>query len=269
MPGKKCEPGCTCGRHSAEFKAKVAEASKQRAALLTAEDKTERGRKAWANTSEDKKYARDHSPNRKCKPGCTCPKHTPEFKAKLQASAREQYIREGGSEGRSKQTKEVWAKRTQQERSAIGAKILAKKGRMVWSPEIVRKRAEACKATWAKKTLEERRAHLGPALSARGRQATNLEFDVASVLEFLGYEYEYNHLVTELSIVVDFYIEAVNLMIEADGKYWHTKPGIPEKDQKRDDDLINLGYKIIRIKEEDVKTDPIKAVSRAILSAIN
>lgn len=49
----------------------------------------------------------------------------------------------------------------------------------------------------------------------------------------------------------DFYLPNRNLIIECDGEYWHRNK--IEHDQRRDEILKNLGYKILRLSEENIK----------------
>jgi very-short-patch-repair endonuclease len=51
--------------------------------------------------------------------------------------------------------------------------------------------------------------------------------------------------------VVDFLVGTT--VIECDGVYWHTLPGTPEKETKRDAKLNALGYTVIRISDEEMK----------------
>lgn len=49
----------------------------------------------------------------------------------------------------------------------------------------------------------------------------------------------------------DFYLPNRNLIIECDGEYWHRNK--TEHDKKRDQVLKDLGYKILRLSEENIK----------------
>jgi len=53
--------------------------------------------------------------------------------------------------------------------------------------------------------------------------------------------------------VVDFYLPYFKLIIECDGDYWHSKPETISKDKKRDEFFISLGYRILRLKEHEIK----------------
>ena len=54
---------------------------------------------------------------------------------------------------------------------------------------------------------------------------------------------------------VDFYVPSRNLIIEADGTYWHSRPETIERDAKRDTYLKGLGYVIFRIPQETLENE--------------
>jgi len=43
-----------------------------------------------------------------------------------------------------------------------------------------------------------------------------------------------------------------NLIVEADGNYWHNIPGRKEKDLIRDKKLKTMGYEVVRFWEADI-----------------
>jgi len=55
--------------------------------------------------------------------------------------------------------------------------------------------------------------------------------------------------------IVDFYCHEIRVIIEIDGGV-HDHPGQVEWDAKRDQRLEELGYKVLRITNEDVLTQP-------------
>jgi len=63
-------------------------------------------------------------------------------------------------------------------------------------------------------------------------------------------------------IYVDF--KCGNAIIEFDGSYWHSFPSIIEKDKRRDLFLISLGYKILRIPEEEYLKNKEKVIKKCI-----
>jgi imidazole glycerol-phosphate synthase subunit HisF len=54
--------------------------------------------------------------------------------------------------------------------------------------------------------------------------------------------------------IADFYCHKANLIIELDGSI-HNKPEVKENDKNRENDLISMGYKIIRFTNNEVIKD--------------
>lgn len=54
-------------------------------------------------------------------------------------------------------------------------------------------------------------------------------------------------------VIVDFYIPKVNLILEADSVYYHTKPGRQERDKIRAEKMKALGYKVLRFWDYELK----------------
>ena len=63
------------------------------------------------------------------------------------------------------------------------------------------------------------------------------------------------HYVTSARIdrfIVDIYVPSRMLVIECDGAYWHTRPGMPERDILKTNRLITLGYTVLRLPEAQI-----------------
>ena len=54
--------------------------------------------------------------------------------------------------------------------------------------------------------------------------------------------------------IADFYCHKIKLVIEADGSI-HNKPEVKEYDEKRENDLINSGYYILRFTNSEIMND--------------
>ena len=62
---------------------------------------------------------------------------------------------------------------------------------------------------------------------------------------------------------LDVYIPSLKLCIECDGIYFHTLPGVPEKDRKRDKYLKdNFGIETLRITDEELNTNKKQVIAR-------
>ena len=81
------------------------------------------------------------------------------------------------------------------------------------------------------------------------------------VLEFVKTIYKgeisENHkgLFPNKNMELDIYLPSLNLGIEFDGDYWHSKEGAQERDERKNQLCEEKGIHLIRIKEEDWDTD--------------
>ena len=81
---------------------------------------------------------------------------------------------------------------------------------------------------------------------------TSIERAVAARLAYIGFDFipeapfgPYN---------VDFLIPSMMCVIEADGDYWHSRPGVKARDARKDIYLAELGYRVWRFPEHDIKS---------------
>ena len=51
---------------------------------------------------------------------------------------------------------------------------------------------------------------------------------------------------------MDAYIPSLNLIIEADGTYWHQMEHVKNKDRAENAYLKKCGYKLLRLSEEEI-----------------
>jgi len=129
----------------------------------------------------------------------------------------------------------VWAKRSQQDRERITAPMqLVTKDRL------------------AQLTLIERDSYFSALVrSARVTRPTSIERSVAAVLGAVGVEYVPQHSIGRY--VVDFFVPSKALVIEADGDYWHSKPSVRARDEKKDAYLRLSGCTVLRLSESAIK----------------
>lgn len=97
------------------------------------------------------------------------------------------------------------------------------------------------------------------------KKNTNIEILLRKKLEYLGIKFK-EQVAIERICVVDFLI-CNNIVINADGDYWHSLPKMIEKDKRQDKELNKLGYKIIRLKGSKIIND-IKGCASIITEAI-
>jgi very-short-patch-repair endonuclease len=53
----------------------------------------------------------------------------------------------------------------------------------------------------------------------------------------------------------DFYLPSLNLIIECDGDYWHSREDMKRRDRAKDAYAKKCGYRLVRIKEHEIKTN--------------
>jgi very-short-patch-repair endonuclease len=174
----------------------------------------------------------------------------------------EQAEREG-HERRSAQVAAVWDNRTKEERDEIARKAIAAGRKTRHSPERRRISAQRLRDRWEVMTQEQKDPQIKRLLTGRGKKATEIEIAVAAVLDVLNIPYEFEFFLDRF--VVDFYIPSLNTVIEADGEYWHRSLETQAKDQERDARLTRLGYRVVRLSEQAIKEDALKAVVHGLL----
>ena len=65
--------------------------------------------------------------------------------------------------------------------------------------------------------------------------------------------------------VVDAYIPSLNLVIEIDGKYWHSLPKAIERDKRKEQYLKTHGFKLLRLPEKEIRNRNFEKVLDEIL----
>lgn len=142
---------------------------------------------------------------------------------------------------RSEESKKAWRNLSEQDRKDRGKKAIKTTAQK-------EKVANAMRRHWDSLTDKERAAWIK---SSRPR-SSSLERTVAALLDALGIQY-----VAQESIgryVVDFFVASRRLVIECDGLYWHSRPGMKERDARKDELLNALGYTVLRLPEAQIKS---------------
>ena len=83
---------------------------------------------------------------------------------------------------------------------------------------------------------------------------TSIEKKVYKKLKELGILFEQQKLIGN-KFYVDAYIPSLNLIIEADGDYWHSLPKVKNKDKYENIFLKRRGYNLIRLSEEEINNN--------------
>jgi len=84
------------------------------------------------------------------------------------------------------------------------------------------------------------------------RGYTSIEIKVYDELKRLGFIFEKQKLING-KFLVDAYIPSLNLIIEADGDYWHSLEWSKNNDFRKNAYLKKCGFNIIRISEHIIK----------------
>jgi very-short-patch-repair endonuclease len=90
----------------------------------------------------------------------------------------------------------------------------------------------------------------GQARRWRSGKPPKTEEKVMGFLKELGLEYIFQHPVD--SYVADFFIPEFNLIIEADGDYWHNLPATKENDRLKDMAYKEHRYILLRLTENNI-----------------
>lgn len=83
----------------------------------------------------------------------------------------------------------------------------------------------------------------------RTKAPTCIELELYGFLDSVGVEYEPQKQIGRT--VVDAFIPNLNLVIYADGRYWHDKPEIRERDLRNDGRVLRRGYNLLRLSSVD------------------
>jgi very-short-patch-repair endonuclease len=87
------------------------------------------------------------------------------------------------------------------------------------------------------------------------KKDTKIEIKVREFLEELKIEYFQHKYISEIthSYQCDFFIPSMNLVIECDGNYWHKYPTGRDIDHIRTKELLEKGFKVLRLWEFEIK----------------
>jgi len=106
------------------------------------------------------------------------------------------------------------------------------------------------------------------------RKLNKFELSIASVLNSNNIEFIYQFFLSRdgTCYSYDFHITGTNVLLEADGDYWHGGPGVKkyhanvestkDNDDKKSTFASDHGYKVIRVWESEMKKDPSILLSR-------
>lgn len=122
------------------------------------------------------------------------------------------------------------------------------------TPEALKRKGEATRRRWASLTKEQRReanAKSIQAANSASKKKTKIERIVEKFLMDFGLCHVYQKAIGPY--FADFYIPAMNLVIECDGAYWHSSDKAKAKDAHRDSVMKDMGINVLRLKETAIK----------------
>lgn len=88
-------------------------------------------------------------------------------------------------------------------------------------------------------------------IKAQQQKSTSIEKAVYDYLLLKGILFEKQKMVGN-RFVVDAYIPSLNLIIEADGTYWHSRPEVIKRDKRKNKYLKEQGFDLIRLSEDKI-----------------
>ena len=89
------------------------------------------------------------------------------------------------------------------------------------------------------------------------KEPTSIETKVYAELKNRGLLFERQYLVNG-KFLVDAYIPSLNLIIEADGRYWHSLERVIKKDKAENAYLTKCGFDLVRLSEEEINNGSFK-----------
>jgi len=91
----------------------------------------------------------------------------------------------------------------------------------------------------------------------KSKQPTSIEKKVYDELKACHLLFEKQKLING-KFLVDAYIPSLNLVIEADGNYWHSLDRVVKKDKAENAYLTKCGYNLLRLSETEINNGSFK-----------
>ena len=97
---------------------------------------------------------------------------------------------------------------------------------------------------------------------------TKIEIKIQTYLKELGIEFFTHEYIKEIrhSYQCDIFIPSLNMVIECDGDYWHKYPTGTELDHIRTKELIEKGFKVLRLWEREINKMSVEDFKNRIVS---
>ena len=98
------------------------------------------------------------------------------------------------------------------------------------------------------------------------KKDTTIEVKIQNFLKQLGIEFFTHQYIQEIEhgYQCDVFIPSMNLVIECDGNYWHKYPTGRDIDNIRTKELIQEGFKVLRLWESEIRVMNINQFNKKI-----
>ena len=101
------------------------------------------------------------------------------------------------------------------------------------------------------------------------KKDTSIEIRIQGFLKELGIEFfTHQYMKIEHGYQCDILIPSMKLVIECDGNYWHKYPIGMEIDHLRTSELIEKGFKVLRLWESEIKVLDKKKMQKIIIEEL-
>jgi very-short-patch-repair endonuclease len=91
----------------------------------------------------------------------------------------------------------------------------------------------------------------------KAKKPTSIEEKVYNELKSMGLLFETQKFING-KFVVDVYVPSLNLVVEADGDYWHGLERIKNKDKAENAYLTKCGFNVLRLSESEINDGSFK-----------
>lgn len=134
------------------------------------------------------------------------------------------------------------------------------------SPQHRENQSLSHKRRWEQLPEEQKRRKIEQMRSPDWKYAngSKLERLIGEALADLAIEAHHHYKIGTYE--ADFFIPQWNLVVECDGRYWHSLPEVQARDSVRDAFMRDRGYTVLRLGEKDIRANPSKTLIRGLRS---
>ena len=122
-----------------------------------------------------------------------------------------------------------------------------------------------CRECWNKSDELKKQGAMSVLKQTNSKELTSIERKVYEELKSMGLLFETQKLING-KFVVDAYIPSLNLIIEADGDYWHSLEENVVRDKSKNTYLDKCGYNLLRLSESEINNGKFKDRLRRVIN---